>query len=136
MSETNLMLSQWYVCISNFLHRYNPIWMPKPLQMIMSNKIASHQHSLKFGRRWAKNIYNKWQSSSRNYLKRTGFASFSSPSFQSKLMGYSAHYLCNLPSNTGWPTKDRMSHQQRLSSPTNEMRQNKQIHTFIQFWPS
>jgi len=50
------MLTHLYSLISRHLHIWRPTQMPSPLQSRTSNTSASHQHSTKFGKRWANAI--------------------------------------------------------------------------------
>lgn len=52
-----LTLSQWNCRISKKFAHLIPTQIPRPLQISTSRIIASHQHSWKFGRRWAKKTY-------------------------------------------------------------------------------
>lgn len=51
-----LILTHLYSLISSTLHIFNPHHIPKPLQTKTSNITESHQHSKKFGSKWANAI--------------------------------------------------------------------------------
>ena len=53
----SLMDSHLYSRISRYWHSFMPIHIPSPLQSKISRMIASHQHSTKFGSKWANAIY-------------------------------------------------------------------------------
>lgn len=53
VDEISRMLAHLYSRISRILTIFKPHQMPKPLQMSTSNIKASHQHSMKFGSKWA-----------------------------------------------------------------------------------
>lgn len=50
------MLTHLYSLISKALQSFNPTHIPNPLQTRTSNIIESHQHSKKFGSKWANAI--------------------------------------------------------------------------------
>lgn len=51
-----LMLTHLYSFISIYLQNFSPIQIPIPLQTRTSSINMSHQHSMKFGNKWAKAI--------------------------------------------------------------------------------
>lgn len=59
VERISLTLTHLYSRISRHLQIFNPSQMPSPLQSKMSRTMASHQHSTKFGNKWAKAIWKK-----------------------------------------------------------------------------